>query len=141
MSRDIVAKTYTYSSILTILVDMKLLKGTKLSNKINQYLYQYPQLVQTIIQLTSFLVVNTNIQQRIYCIINNITKQPYCQHCGTALSMRKSGVNRNTFGKFCSNVCSAKHNDTKQKRSITNIDRYGVDNLLKLSTIRYHKGV
>lgn len=137
MSRDIVSKPHTYNSILKLLGEMGLIKNNKLHNKISDYLIMYPQLVQQIIILTSFLVVNTSIQQRIYCIINNIVEQPTC-YCGVLLKMRVSGKYRNTFADFCSSKCAAKHANTKNKRYKTNIERYGVDNLLKIPTIRYN---
>ena len=113
----------------------------RLHNRLLQRLYEQPQLIQAIINVTSFMMTAYNIQTRVHCIIQHVTIQPTCKNCNKNLTMCKSGVRVNTFPEFCGASCAAKDNDTKKKRCETNTQKYGVDNLFKLDTIRHnHKG-
>lgn len=68
----------------------------------------------------------TNIKQEIYHILHNLPQIPICQSptCDTLVSWDKRNQRYTTYcGYECSN--SNQSQETKQKRTKTNIDRYG----------------
>lgn len=138
MSRDIVNfSNITTNTLKIILVDLGLYDGKRLHTRLCDVLYNYPQVIQSIINLTSFMVNATDLKTRIHCILLGIVEQPVCKYCSQPVLMRISGKNINTFPTFCNSSCAAKHPSTKLKRSLTNIEKYGVDNLLKIPSNRY----
>lgn len=51
--------------------------------------------------------------EAIYMIKNDITEVPKCLFCGTDLKLITEP--RHHYGKFCNNVCSAKHREASKK--------------------------
>lgn len=78
---------------------------------------------QQILSTTSFLPEDTNIAERLYCVINDITSQPICSQC----NQRPNSFSPN-FGvgycKTCSNP-SCKSQASYLKGQQTKIERYG----------------
>ncbi len=96
-------------------------------------------------------------KEKIWFFINNETSHPECLECNKQLKFGKS-LN-NGYGKYCSLKCTNKNNehkenvkktnnvkyggstpfssdDIKLKTIKTNIERYGVDNVMKLDRVK-----
>lgn len=86
---------------------------------------KHPQLLTQIIDATSFLPGSVKINERLYCIINNITQQVKCQQCGNPVTMRKTG--KMQYPTYCSRECLRASSKAIQKRKATMVERYGVE--------------
>ena len=75
-----------------------------------------------------------SIGELYYCDINNIIEQPRC-YCGKIVGYNT--VNR--YFKYCSYKCSAISDETKHSREVTNIKKYGVNNISQLNVIKNRK--
>jgi len=109
-----------------------LLEGGRLSAGVNSILRKNPHMIQFITERTSFLKYNASLKARIHCIIQGITEQPLCKHCGAPLEMRLTGKYRFTFAVYCGQKCSSNDEAVRYKRAQTNIERYGTSNALNL---------
>lgn len=67
-------------------------------------------------------IKNNNWGERIYCIISNISEAAKCKNCGDLTKFAQRNIG---YHEFCSRKCSAEYQDTKEKRAITNIIKYG----------------
>lgn len=80
------------------------------------------QLYDWIINCTSFLPITVTLSQRLYCIENNITKLPTCVVCNKVVKYQYS---TKTYSLTCSSKCSANNPQVKNKRALTNTNKYG----------------
>jgi hypothetical protein len=67
-------------------------------------------------------IKNNNWGERIYCIINDICQAVKCKNCGGVTKFAQRNIG---YHEFCSRKCSAEYENTKEKRAITNIKKYG----------------
>lgn len=117
-------------------------------------------LYEFILNETNFLESMVSLAERIYCIINCITKKVVCPYC--EINVPTFQAISTGYRPFCSSACAQKSTLTKQKsqatnlstrgvkwpqqsadvrnKSIkTNIEKYGVDNVSKSKKIKQKK--
>ena len=86
----------------------------------------FPENLNSLLELTSFLPQETKMSERIYCIINNIENIVLCKTCNTNKS---NFVNfKKGYGKFCSCNCSSLNISTQKKVKQTKLEKYGDPN-------------
>lgn len=83
-----------------------------------------PILYQSMIDHTSFLPEDVTIQERKYCILNDIRSLPTCKVCDNPVQFDRRGPNYKTY---CSRTCTGKDIELREKRKQTNLERYGVE--------------
>ncbi len=84
----------------------------------------HPKIYEFIIKTTQFLPINCTFSERVYCFMNNLTEKPKCVECDEKVNF----IRYNTgYHKYCSCICSAKSNETKEKIKITSRKIYGTD--------------
>lgn len=84
-----------------------------------------------IIETTSFLGKDADFNERVYCILNDITSRPICQYCKK--NYRNFGSLNKGYHKSCSVSCglllrysdSKKLEESNKKRNETKIKKYG----------------
>ena len=98
--------------------------------KIREYNFKlrYPNKLNEIILLTSFLDINVSISERIYCILNDIIEKKKCLECGCFVNFHSYTRGYNIY---CSKDCKNKSKVVQDKMKKTCLERYGVDNVLK----------
>lgn len=109
-------------------------KTGKINGAVIRYITQ-PD-IDTIINMTSFLVGEIPLRLRLRCIIDSITEHPRCENCGNLVRPRHNGL---TFSTTCSYECSQKnpnriskiikntdYQSRNKKTKETNLERYGV---------------
>lgn len=73
------------------------------------------------------LVPRSSLAESVYCLINDMVDLPLCAQCAT----NQVGFFYNAkkgYSKFCSLQCSRQHDECKQKRIQTNLEKYGYPN-------------
>lgn len=123
------------SYILNLLRGINLITSTGRFNPNKEKIFKkHPTMLDKIIKHTCFLVGDEIlINERLYCILNNITIQPECSACGTILRYKND---KKEYPIYCSVKC-AKNNDSIKKRTReTNIQRYGVAHPMQNNTIK-----
>ncbi len=117
-----------------------------------------PEIIQKILDHTSFLKYSACIKTRLHCIINGITTQPTCGCCNNIVKMRLDGIYRFTFPTYCGSKCSSSISTVKEKRkqtkltqlldnpnleaeiqakrSQTNLEKYGFENAFQNKDIQ-----
>lgn len=104
-----------------------------------------------IVNLTPFVkdTSRKSIQERVFCILNNIVSIPKCQ-CFDGCTNPTNFLKKNLgYARFCSNSCSAKRKDKfidtrlsmsrKEKYEQTCLERYGVSSHNSLNSIKEKK--
>jgi len=71
--------------------------------------------------LTGFLK-NANMSERVFCIVNNLTATPTCKGCQNPV---KFGGFKKGYNLYCGGECRNACSDVKDKRRLTNMNRYG----------------
>jgi hypothetical protein len=99
--------------------NLSFLRGQFFNKKNEEYLNKLKE-------ETSFLGEEFNFSERVYCFLNNITSHIMCKNCNN----RKVNFKNSSLGylQFCSSSCS--FNYTKKDRETTNLEKYGVKNIL-----------
>lgn len=99
-------------------------KGHINSNKIryNWLDKNYPEIKSIILNETNFLPENSELRERIYCILNNIDYATKC-YCGEKIRFKRTGVKG--YQPFCSLSCANNSTLVRAKRLKTNIIKYG----------------
>jgi hypothetical protein len=109
---------------------------------------KYSDLRELIILNTSFLMNGSSLSERIYCILNDISSQMLCKNCNQNVYF-----NRGKYPSFCSGRCVGifnrekigesnrinyliKGDKIKEKRKVTNLLKFGVDNPMKNNDIK-----
>ena len=118
----------TYNQIIHILTRLGIVNNGKIRRPslIKKLVIDHPELVQYILEATSFIVVDTDIAMRILYILKDITYQSTCKQCGAPISMIMQGRDRGTFPIYCSRDCMKLDKNTiKQKQLNTIISKYG----------------
>ena len=64
---------------------------------------------------------------------NSLTSQPTCKTCGSPITYAKQG---RFFREYCSPKCAAENDNTKEKRELTTIERFGVANVMSLDSTK-----
>lgn len=85
-------------------------------------------LYNSIMDQTSFLVINPSFAERIYCIRHNILSLPICPICSSPV---KFICCENKYSLHCSHKCSVSDQHTIDKSRATLLKHYGVDNYSK----------
>ncbi len=84
---------------------------------------------------TSFLKEGVSLQERIYCIVNNIKSAVVCNN-----EKCNNPVNFNSFSKgyynYCSNKCVSGSKDVIEKTKQSYLKKYGVENIFQLEEIK-----
>lgn len=113
----------------------------RLSPIISRLLDINPEIVQRIVESTSFLTYSAPLKSRIHFILQRFTHQPVCKTCGAGLKMITSGRMVNTVGIYCSGACVLVDEDTKAKRNRTNVVKYGVANVMQSTVIKTKRSI
>lgn len=111
------------------------LKNTSVSSLI-LYLNSPPgwPLKAEIFAHTVFLSSQASIKERVFCVLNNLFQKPKCENCG---GENVSFVDtRIGYRRFCCQACSAQSKSTKDKRIITNIEKYGDEVAFRNSKVK-----
>jgi len=92
------------------------------------------KLQDDITNATPHLVNDESYSERCYHIVNNLDSKPTCPVCGIG----ELKFNHNSWGynKCCSVQCAAKHPERIEKTKITNMKRYGVENVYQNEEIK-----
>ena len=101
-----------YNPIIIQLLEKGVInKNGVLSSQYTRKLNAHPNLLQKIIENTSFLKYNAPLNVRIKCIVDNIRDQPRCLNCNNVVIMSTSGspYRKYKFPTFCSPACSANY--------------------------------
>ena len=88
-----------------------------LGRKYMRVLTNIPELMQMVLNETTYFKTSASPKERLHAILLGLTKQPVCKSCGQLLRMRLSGRFMYTFPTFCSSKCSSSDIDTIQKRT------------------------
>jgi len=112
------------------LVYLKIMKKQYATIKIK---HKDKPLYNAIIETTNYLPDEAKFNERTYHILNNLFTPPNCKYCGKELSFNKKA---SEYRIYCSTQCSNKDPDSKKKKIKTTLERYGVDNVLKLKNVR-----
>ena len=92
---------------------------------------KFPKEYNDIMENTKHFNSSTQIKERIYAILNNITIPPKCKSCGNNVKLHKT-----TYSQYCSLKCAAINQETKNKRKITTMEKYGVEYITQSSDIQ-----
>ena len=119
-------------TIVTDLVRVGVLRESfDMANNYSRKFANHPELIQSVLQYTSYLHYDAPLNVRIQCIVRGISEQPICKTCKSNVEMRVSGRYRYTFPTHCSQKCVARDPIIVERKRQTNLARYGVDNPLK----------
>ena len=105
-------------------------KRYELGKRYELNLQQNPNIIQRILEFTTFLQYPASIAVRIQCCIQGILCQPVCRVCSKPLKMRMSGKVKYTFSVFCCAKCMGTDITIKEKRKRTNHKKYGSSSFL-----------
>lgn len=84
-------------------------------------------MIEQMIEATSFLSENEKLSTRVYCILNDINEIPKC-YCGNPVSFKQYSKG---FQTFCSSKCAANSKEKKDKIIKTNLKKYGCTNVFQ----------
>lgn len=130
-------KILTHEEIIKYLQENHIItEKLSLNIRFNSHIAKKPEIAAIIVQATSFLRYSAPLKARLHVIIQGIDEQPICATCGTHTEMRLDGIYRYTFPTFCSPKCFSNDDLVKDKRSKTNIEKYGSKNVLSSPEIR-----
>lgn len=87
----------------------------------NGYTNEYTE----ILTRTKFLDESYTFSARIYCILNDIIDVPKCDHCSKNVVSFKNFTKG--FLQYCSMTCVSYSETAREKKKITNLERYGVE--------------
>lgn len=85
-----------------------------------------PRMAHSIVHYTNFLPQDASASQRKYHILQNIDSIPMCLQCDEK-HVSWCGEGGRSYYTFCSQKCSAIHNDTREARRRTSVERFGND--------------
>ena len=74
-----------------------------------------------------------------YWILNGLTNFPECPMCGKLIGENINIKINRGYTKYCSSVCAANSNKTKEKRKKTTLEKYGVTNINQCQEIKDKK--
>ena len=77
--------------------------------------------------------IEVTFKEKLWYWVNGLLV-PYTCKCGNATTFNKNWLDG--YRKYCSTKCSQSDISTNEKRKITNIERYGVDNVAKSEIIK-----
>jgi hypothetical protein len=127
---------YIFDECRDLCLDLFELKEGKYSNKIiNGKLFtfrqfksvHYKKLRQSILFITHDFPDNCSIQERVFCILNNIQQYEYhyCKTCGKIVNFNNVSEG---YRRFCGNGgCVYKSDEFKKNSRVTMVERYGVE--------------
>ena len=113
-----------------------ILPNDKINPQFQKIINKKIELAQLITENTTFLQYSASLKVRLQCILQGITQQPICKTCGKIVKMRTNGRYVNTFPDYCHSSCFSSKNEVKEKRSQTNMKKYGNTNVLQSEEIR-----
>jgi hypothetical protein len=94
----------------------------------NNHIDIYNQILEFSIKIN-----NITFKERIWYWVNNINKEYLCK-CGNKTSFNKNW--KDGYRRWCSHKCAQCDKSTKDKRRLTVIEKYGVDNIAKLEEVK-----
>ena len=90
-----------------ISLNVILKSGNKLNPRFKYILYNYPEILHKIVEVTCFLRYDAPVKARIQCIMQEITHQPTCKRCDDPCKMILTGSSyNNKFSEYCSRRCA-----------------------------------
>ena len=81
----------------------------------------------------NLIKIEVTFKEKLWYWVNGISV-PYTCKCGNSTTFNKNWLDG--YRKYCSTKCSQSDISTNEKRRITNIERYGVDNVAKSEAIK-----
>lgn len=101
-----------YEDILTRLKELKFINE---NNKVSPWIERKitDSLREEIIQITSFIIVDVTLSDRIRTMLLGITEQPFC-YCGNPTNFHRELKN---YAKFCCNLCYNKSEEKAENLS------------------------
>jgi len=81
------------------------------------------KIYDNVITITKFLPSNSKLNERFYCILNDITSQQLCNTCHNKPVKYTNGLNG--YRQCCGYKCSSNNKDIKEKTKQTNLSKYG----------------
>lgn len=100
-------------------------------------LERYPNLLNSIMELTAFLGPDESMRARLYSLRNGITSRPKCGVCGADMNFNPQ---LNRFNNFCNNVkgssCVSRHQETQDERKRKLVERYGSEHATQNPEVR-----
>lgn len=131
-----------FMSIVQQLQNINVVTNTGVNPKYKVLLKKHPDVLQCLFKHTPWVEDQSeqSYRERIYCVLNHITRQPVCKHCGVSpVSFITNGKKRNQYFDFCSLKCSNNAQQTKSKKQQTWLDNFGVDNPSKSEFVSEQK--
>lgn len=95
--------------------------SNRLSRKYLRILRNAPELMQVLLNATTFYVTSASPKERIHAVLQGISSQPVCEECGVHLNMRLTGKFIYTYATYCGSKCSSKQLKTKDKIRISRL--------------------
>jgi hypothetical protein len=99
-------------------------------------LIKHQQIHNQIILTTDFLSNDASLRSRLFCIKNNINKQPTCRVCGVEVCFNGSKGRFNTYCPNSMSNCASQDPQLVKQIKNTTRARYGVDNALQNSQVK-----
>ncbi len=76
---------------------------------------------------TQYLTGKVFPKQRLWHIIHNTQEIPHCKTCRRNVRWDDAkGFASQQYREFCSSICGRHHSDTKSKKAVTELERYGI---------------
>lgn len=92
------------------------------------FIKNYIDIYEKIVEFSSN-ITDISFKERIWYWVNNINTEYLCK-CGNKTTFNKNW--KDGYRKWCSPKCAQTDKSTKEKRKLTVIEKYGVDNIAKL---------
>jgi len=110
----------------------KILNGSSTRLRESFFIKNYIELYNEI----SSVELDITFKEKLWYWVNGISTQYTCK-CGNTTTFNKNWLDG--YRKYCSTKCSQLDISTNEKRKITNLERYGVDNVAKSDTVKSKK--
>lgn len=81
---------------------------------------------------------NITFQEKLFMLRNNLKEIPKCARCGSNVKFQ---VSTTCYMTYCSQSCSAKSNETQDKKRATNVVKYGIQNIANVNKEKRAKAV
>jgi hypothetical protein len=109
-----------------------ILNGSPSRFRESYFIKNYPDILSDILDFC-LLIKDISFNQKIWHWVSDFPDYYLCK-CGKKTTFNKNWLDG--YRKSCSPKCAQSHDDVKEKRKITTIKKYGVDNIAKLSDIK-----
>jgi len=106
--------------------------GKMIAYNRKQLKIKYPKILDSLMHETDFLSLDCHTVARVYCLFNEIYKQPTCKICNKPVSYRKT----NGFHIYCSGKCCNSDPDNIENRKQSCMNKYGVEFVMQSEEIK-----